>query len=59
MLSHFEHLTSVPMVLNTSFNTGHEPIVCSPQNAISTFLQLGADYLAMGDQLVRRASGAP
>jgi predicted NodU family carbamoyl transferase len=43
------------MVTNTSFNTAFEPIVSSPEGAISTFLQLGADDLAMGPFLVSRA----
>jgi len=47
------------MVTNTSFNTAFEPIVCSPEDAISSFLQLGADYLAIGDHLVERAALDP
>jgi carbamoyltransferase len=52
------------MVINTSFNTAWEPIVCSPQDALASFLQLGADLLVMGDFIVerhaleRRARGA-
>ncbi len=54
MIEHFEALTKVPMVVNTSFNTAFEPIVESPEDAISSFLQLGADYLAIEDYLVDR-----
>ena len=54
MISEFEKLTGVPMVLNTSFNTAFEPIVNSPEDAIASFLHLGADYLAIGDYLVER-----
>ena len=56
MISRFHALTGVPMVVNTSFNTAFEPIVASPEDAISSWLQLGADWLAIEDWLVRRAS---
>lgn len=40
------------IVLNTSFNLHGEPLVCSPKEAITTFIRSGADYLAIGDYLV-------
>jgi carbamoyltransferase len=55
MIQHFYALTGIPMVINTSFNTAFEPIVNDPEDAIASFLQLGADYLAIGDYLVARA----
>jgi carbamoyltransferase len=54
MIERFFEKTGVPMVINTSFNTGFEPIVQSPEDAISSFLQLGADALAIGDWIVLR-----
>lgn len=54
VIEHFDRLTGVPMVVNTSFNTAYEPIVCTPEDAITSFLQLGADALAIGDRLVVR-----
>lgn len=54
LISAFEKLTGVPMVVNTSFNSAWEPIVNRPEEAIATFLQLGADHLAIGDHLVQR-----
>lgn len=54
LISDFYRLTGVPMVLNTSFNDS-EPIVCTPQDAIATFLRTSEiDYLALGDFLVGR-----
>jgi predicted NodU family carbamoyl transferase len=53
-ISQFYKNTGVPMVVNTSFNTAFEPIVNTPEDAISTFLQLGADFLAIGDFLVSK-----
>ncbi len=55
LISRFYELTGVPMVTNTSFNTAFEPIVCSPEGAVSSFLQLNADDLAIGPFLVSRA----
>lgn len=51
LIAEFERLTGVPVVLNTSFNLAGEPIVCSPQDAVSTFQRSGLDALAMGDYI--------
>ncbi len=37
LISSFEQLTGVPIVLNTSFNLNGEPIVCAPEDAVRTF----------------------
>lgn len=49
----FEHLTGVPVVLNTSFNE-NEPIVCTPEEAIACFLRADMDVLVLQDLLVTR-----
>lgn len=54
LISEFERLSDVPLVLNTSFNDS-EPIVCSPQDAIKTFMKTGINYLALGSYLVSKA----
>lgn len=54
LISRFHDLTGVPMLLNTSFND-REPIVCTPDDAIRTFLRTEIDYLALGDFLLRRS----
>ena len=53
LIKEFENLTSVPVVLNTSFNE-NEPIVCSPQEAIECFLRTKMDALVIGNYLVRK-----
>lgn len=53
LIAEFFALTGVPLVLNTSFNDS-EPIVCSPGDAIATFLKTQMDYLAIGDFLFDR-----
>jgi carbamoyltransferase len=54
LIERFYQKTGVPMVVNTSFNTAFEPIVETPRDAVATFLQVGADYLAIEDFLVWR-----
>lgn len=54
MISAFEKRTGVPMVVNTSFNRGGEPIVCNPAEALRSFAGLGADAIVLGGCLVRR-----
>ncbi|GAB4268330.1 MAG: carbamoyltransferase [Candidatus Rifleibacteriota bacterium] len=51
LISEFEKLTGIPMVLNTSFNDS-EPIVMSPEDAIKTFLKTGIDVLFLEDQMI-------
>lgn len=53
LISAFAAKTGVPLVLNTSFND-REPIVCSPADAIQTFLRTGIDVLVLGDIVVER-----
>ena len=56
LISEFSRQTGVPVLLNTSFNTASEPIVCTPQEAIATFLESGLDLLVLGDFLVENVS---
>ena len=53
LIEQFEKNTGVPLVLNTSFNDS-EPIVCSPQHAISTFKRTNIDTLILGDFIIER-----
>ena len=53
LIKKFGELTGVPVLLNTSFNI-QEPIVYSPQNAISTFLSSEVDVLVIGNYVLLR-----
>ncbi len=44
--------TGVPSVINTSFNTHGEPIVCTPADALRLFQQRRVDALALGPFLL-------
>ncbi len=50
----FGEATGVPVLLNTSYNLRGEPIVNTPQNALSTFHNSDIDALAMGPFLVTK-----
>jgi carbamoyltransferase len=54
LINEFRRITGVPVVMNTSFNMKDEPIVCSPRDAVATFLKSGVDYLVMGDYIASK-----
>jgi carbamoyltransferase len=54
LISEFEKLTGVPVVLNTSFNIKGEPMVCKPEQAIADFYSTGMDALIINDFLVAK-----
>jgi carbamoyltransferase len=48
LIREFEKETGVPVLLNTSFNI-QEPIVCTPEEAVATFLRSTVDSLVLED----------
>jgi carbamoyltransferase len=50
--------TGRELVLNTSFNVKGQPIVNTPEEALSTFLNCGIDYLFLDNTLIRRKGSA-
>lgn len=56
ILEAFGRRTGLPILLNTSFNVKGQPIVCSPTEAIDTFLAAGLNALVLGDFLVTAAN---
>ena len=55
ILIEFEKLTNFPILLNTSFNVNGEPIVNSPDDAISTFYNCKLKILIIGDYLIKKS----
>lgn len=55
LLTEFESLTGVPVLVNTSFNTRGEPIVCSPRDAIECFWASPLDALVIGPYLLEKS----
>ncbi len=59
LISRFHEKTGVPIILNTSLNE-NEPIVRTPEEAISCFLRTDMDVLVMGNVVVdRHVAGFP
>lgn len=54
LVKEFENITGVPVLLNTSFNLKSEPIVCSPEDAISCFKRSKIDCLVLGNYIVEK-----
>lgn len=52
LLKEFKKKTGVPILVNTSFNTKGEPIVCSPQDALACFWTSPLDALIMNSFLI-------
>jgi carbamoyltransferase len=54
IISAFERLTGVPVVINTSFNE-QEPIVAHPREAVACFMRTEIDVLVLENRYVTRA----
>ncbi|MFH1539999.1 MAG: carbamoyltransferase C-terminal domain-containing protein [bacterium] len=52
LILEYERLSGIPMVVNTSFNRGGEPIVCSPGEALDSFFGMDGDFLALGPYII-------
>ncbi len=53
LLEYVREATGVGIVLNTSLNARDEPIVRTPEEALTTARRIGLDALVIGDFLVR------
>jgi predicted NodU family carbamoyl transferase len=54
LLSEFKKITGVPVLVNTSFNTRGEPIVCTPRDAIECFWTSPFDALVINSFLLEK-----
>lgn len=50
----FAARSGVPVLINTSFNTRGEPVVCSPRDAVESFCLTPLDVLAIGPFIVEK-----
>jgi len=55
LISEFYKITGIPMLLNTSFNC-QEPIVETPQDAVTTFKKCGLDILVINNYVIEKAA---
>jgi carbamoyltransferase len=54
VIAAFERRTGVPVLVNTSFNTRGEPIVCTPRDAVECFWTSPLDALVIGSFLLEK-----
>jgi carbamoyltransferase len=54
LIKAFGQRTGVPVLVNTSFNTRSEPIVCTPRDAVECFWTSPIDVLAIGPFLLQK-----
>ena len=54
IIKEYNRLTGIPVLINTSFNIHEEPIVCTPDDAICSFLVDCVDILCMNDFICRK-----
>lgn len=54
LLRAFARKTDVPVLINTSFNTRGEPVVCTPRDSVESYLTTPLDALAIGSFLLEK-----
>jgi len=57
LIKAFAQRTGVPVLINTSFNTRGEPIVCAPRDAVESFWTSPLDALVIGSFLLEKRPG--
>jgi carbamoyltransferase len=55
LIEEFRRVTGVPAVMNTSFNLAGEPIVHTPEDAVSSFMRSDLDALVIESYLVQKS----
>jgi carbamoyltransferase len=59
LLKAFQARTGVPVLVNTSFNTRGEPIVCTPRDAVESYWTSPLDALVIGSFLLEKPESRP
>lgn len=54
LLKAFGEVTGLPFLVNTSFNGFHEPIVCTPRDAVRVFYGSGLDMLVLDNFVITK-----
>ena len=54
LIKEFENISGIPVILNTSFNLRGEPMVCTPEDAISCFQRSQMDCLVLDNYFVTK-----
>lgn len=56
LISRFKEFTGCPVLVNTSFNVRGEPIVNTPEDALSCFMGTELDMLVVGNALLQKSA---
>jgi len=59
VISAFDKLSGVPVIINTSFNVRGEPIVCTPDDGYLCFMRTYMDDLVIGSYHLRKEDQEP
>ncbi len=59
LLNAFEQQTGCAVLVNTSFNVRGEPVVCTPEDALSCFMRTDMDYLVIGNVIIDKMAQTP
>jgi carbamoyltransferase len=59
VISEFDRLTGVPVVMNTSFNLRGEPMVLRPEEAVADFVRSEMQALYLGRYMTEKQPAAP
>jgi len=54
LISEFNKITGVPVIINTSMNVMGEPIVNTPEQAYNMLVKTDMDFLVMGNFLISK-----
>jgi carbamoyltransferase len=54
LIKAFQRITAVPVLVNTSFNTRSEPVVCTPRDAVECFWTSPIDALVIGPFILEK-----
>jgi carbamoyltransferase len=54
LLKAFGAASGTPVLANTSYNGFHEPIVCTPRDAVRVFYGTGLDVAIIGNFVIRK-----
>ena len=52
ILDNYEKFTKEECLMNTSFNSHEEPIICNPQDAINSLLKKSVDYVIFNKSII-------
>jgi carbamoyltransferase len=59
LISAFDRITGVPLLVNTSFNVRGEPIVTTPHDSYLCFMRTNMDYLVVGSYVLDKKEQPP